>query len=347
MQEPDLLDKALDTLNAQTKLGLEYKAKNPTNKYCMEAILTVPATNIRLHVICKKWLNHTHLPTLLRQLDPIKLEQDIAGTLLVTEYVNPNLAQRLKAAQIQYIDIAGNAYINQGPVYIDIQGKRPEKFHQDIVKTMQAGKAFLPKGMKVIYMLLTEEELLNQPFRTIAQRAEVALGTVKQVMDDLNHQGYVVEKGKKQRLWINRARLLDKWVEAYPVNIQGKYALEVFTTNDDNWWKTQDLNNFDGLWGAEVAAAHYTHYLTPKDALIYIPANQKVGFVKAARLRKPANDEKPDVRVILAQPFMEIGKLRGEQTDLAHPLVVYANLMASADGRNIDTAGRLYEQYLG
>src|SRR3990172_3436772 len=37
--------------------------------------------------------------------------------LIITDYVNPNMAERLKEMDIPFIDIAGNAYINEPQVF--------------------------------------------------------------------------------------------------------------------------------------------------------------------------------------------------------------------------------------
>ncbi|WP_210797172.1 hypothetical protein [Pseudoalteromonas ostreae] len=65
---------------------------------------------------------------------------------------------------------------------------------------MQLGKAFQPKGVKVVLMLLIQADLVKEPLRTIADVSEVVLGTVKQVIDDLIYQGFVVKNGQNTSL---------------------------------------------------------------------------------------------------------------------------------------------------
>lgn len=42
--------------------------------------------------------------------------------------------------------------------------------------------------MKLVMMLLFEPQLINKTMRAIAEEAEIALGTVKQELDDLAQQ---------------------------------------------------------------------------------------------------------------------------------------------------------------
>jgi hypothetical protein len=308
LKEEDIVDVAVGQLNRQTNLGAELTflerdfTKNVTKNTVKEVNgqLTLPMTLTTINFESKKWINKANLQ---RQLAQMKVYDPDLKTMLVTEYLNPNLAEQLKELGIQFLDTAGNVFINQLPVYIDIQGKKPAKPHQDVTLTKQMGKAFQPKGMKVVYMLLTQPELVNAPMRTIAVTAEVALGTVKQVMYDLHYQGFIVQKGDKRKVVADTKALLDNWLDAYPENMQAKLNQTLFATDNPE-------------------------------------------RLKAARLRKPAVNEVPNYKVMVVEPPFEGKKIQGDQTGLAHPLLVYANLVTSTDPRNMDAAKRLYDEYL-
>jgi hypothetical protein len=347
LKEEDIVDAAVEQLNRQTKLGAELTflerdlMKNTVKE--VDGQLTLPITHTTINFECKKWINKANLPRLLANM---KAHEPDVQTMLITEYVNPNLAEQLKDHGIQFLDTAGNAFINQLPVYIDIHGKKPTKPNIEVTLVKQMGKAFQPKGMKVVFMLLTQPELVNAPMRTIADTAEVALGTVKQVMDDLYYQGFIVQKGDKRKVVADAKALLDKWLDAYPENMQAKLNQTLFATDNPELLKAIDASDFDGFWGGELAAERYDHYLKAKDFLIYLEPEQKKAFLKAARLRKPAVNEVPDYKIMVVEPPFEGKKIQGDQTGLAHPLLVYANLVTSTDPRNMDAAKRLYDEYL-
>ncbi len=351
VKEKGIVNTAVEQLNKQTKLGAELTflerdlTKNLTKTTAKEVDrqLALPKTQTTLNIECKKWINKANLPRLILQM---KAYDPDLQTMLVTDYVNPNLAEQLKEQGIQFLDTAGNAFINQLPVYIDIQGNKPAKSHQDVTLTKQIGKAFQPKGMKVVFMLLTQPELVNAPMRTIADTAEVALGTVKQVMDDLHYQRFIVQKGEKGKVVADKNALLDKWLDAYPENMQAKFNQTLYATSNPEQLKAIDAGDYGGLWGGELAAERYDHYLNAKDFLIYLVPYQKQAFLRAARLRKPAVNEVIDHKVMVVEPPFENKKIQGEQAGLAHPLLVYANLVTSTDPRNMDAAKRLYDEYL-
>jgi hypothetical protein len=121
--------------------------------------------------------------------------------------------------------------------------------------------------------------------------------------------------------------------------------LGTFTTEAHDWWRKIELAQYEALWGGEIAAQTYTQYLQAKDGAVYLNPKHLNDFVKDARLKKRKTQDDDAIRIELVKPFWP---LRLEQADrrLAPALLVYADLIHSKDARNLDTAKRLYEQYL-
>ena len=200
--------------------------------------------------------------------------------------------------------------------------------------------------MKIVYAFLKDRELINAPYREIAEQAQVALGTVGWVIRDLLEQGILVAeiKGTRRRI-ADYDQLLDKWVEAYPHKLKDKHRLGTFTTDNPTWWQAIHPEEFQAAWGGEIAAGEYTGYLNAKDADVYIGKAQMTDFLKHARLKKAAPDEMPDITIDLIEPFWKKGG-GAERCGLVHPLIVYADLVATGDPLNLDAANRLREKYL-
>ena len=272
--------------------------------------------------------------------------------LFVADYINPKMAKRLKEAGIQFIDTVGNAYINQKPFYIYIKGNKPKK-GLITEQNLKTGKAFQPTGMKVIFTFLRNKALINAPYREIANQAQVALGTVGLVIHDLMAQGFILDGiNKKQRELADFDLLLNKWVEEYPHRLKQKYKIDQFTTDDPYWWETIKPEQFDAMWGGEIAVAKYTDYLNPKHATVYINKKDMKDFLKAAQLRKPEAYERPNVQIELIEPFWNTevkdqnGIENNERVGLAPPIITYADLIETGDARNLDAARRFREQYI-
>ena len=59
------------------------------------------------------------------------------------------MAEHLKTMEIPFLDLAGNAYLNEPPVYIYTKGNKPvEQPHRKL-----ATRAFQPTGLKVLFAL--------------------------------------------------------------------------------------------------------------------------------------------------------------------------------------------------
>lgn len=323
------------TAALQKETGLQVRFEGRTAKGA-DGFLYIDKIGEKFAVVIKKWAANTPVGTLINKMNDLAMPE--AG-ILIADYINPRMAEKLKAQDIQFLDAAGNTYLNKFPIYIFITGKKPDE--KPAVEKPK-GRAFQATGMKVVYEFLVDRTLSNATYRQIADRANVALGAVGWVIKDLVEQGFLIER-KKERALTNYKALLDKWVEHYPEKLRKKLLLGHFTTGDGDWWQKLDPRVFNAVWGGEIAAAEYTRQLTPKDATIYIPQENMNLFLKEARLRRTAAAERPYFKIELLAP---LGQPFENFPTLAHPLLVYADLIATGNTRNIETAQKLREQYL-
>ena len=114
------------------------------------------------------------------------------NSILVTRQVSETMADKLRDSGIQFLDEAGNVFINQPPLYIFIKGNR----NPALKKTPAIGRVFKQTGIKVLFVHLCNPGQENQPYRTIAAKAEVALGMVNWVMHELKELGFLLVAGK-------------------------------------------------------------------------------------------------------------------------------------------------------
>ena len=341
--ERNMLDDALEAIYREAGLRLDVIDREiPKNgKYRIDAIVQILDNGVKLTVEVKKWVAQVNVGALINE---IKHLAEPGQGLLVADYINPKLGERLKTADVQFLDTAGNAYINQKPIYVYIKGNKP----QQVIRG-KTGRAFQPTGMKVVFEFLKDEQLVNAPYREIADRAAVALGTIGWVVNDLIKHGFLLEGfDDNQRKLVEFDLLLDKWVEAYPYKLKRKREIGKFTTDDPDWWQAIYPENFNAEWGGEIAAAKYTNYLKPQHGLIYIDRANMATFLQAARLRKAEPFIRQDTLIDLVEPFWKKTNEEGktEHVGLVHPIIAYADLIETGDTRNLDTAHRLREDYL-
>ena len=260
--------------------------------------------------------------------------------LLVTPYLTPELANHCRQIDLNFIDTAGNAYI-QGPgFFVFVKGeKRPEQ-----LTTMGTGGGGTATALRMVFALLCRPHLLNAPYREIVDAAGIALGAVGWVYFDLAARGYVAGAKKKgNRRLLEPKRLFEEWVTNYPIKLRPKLNPRRFRTQDTEWWKAAQLPA-GAYWGGEVAADRLTQYLKPAAFTIYLEPNKArenlAALVGANRLRA---DPTGDLEIL--DTFWTFGG-DAAQLDLVPPILIYADLVATQDTRNLEVARLIRERFI-
>lgn len=262
--------------------------------------------------------------------------------LLVTDYVTPEVGKALRECGIQFIDAAGNAWLHHEKplVHVWVIGNKPVK-----PLTHKPVTTFRAKGLRVIFPLLCLPDAADAPYRQIAEWAGVALGTVANTLEDLERLGYL-HKTRQGRVLENRADLMRRWVEAYPQELRPRLKPQRFNVLHPDWWKKftrPDYEQYDIWLGGETAAAVLTRYLHPETTTVY----GRPDFKRfAQRVIQPVRDENGNFELL--EPFwnFEIKPL-DEVHRVCPPLLIYADLVATGEARQLDAAAILKEKYLG
>lgn len=342
--EQDILNHAIQALERETGLCLQIVGwQTDVDGYRVDAAVRFEAGDKRLMVEIKKWAQQANLGVLINQVQQLPGENG----LLAADYVDPKMADKLRHQGVQFIDTVGNAYINQPPVYVYVKGNRRET--RGFMPTKGgAQRAFEPKGLMVIYAFLQDPRLVGAPYREIAQRTGVAVGTVGWVLNGLKAADFVRDKGgKKPRRLVHYRKLLDRWIEGWPEKLKPKQLIGEFVADDPYWWKDIDITAYNGHWGGEIAAAKYTDYLKPTIATVYLPDQTCTQLLRDARLRKATawTDEKAGT-VLIYRPFWPEQRDADVQKGLVHPVLTYADLVATTDPRNLEVARRIYDEHI-
>ena len=332
IQEQEILKKALEAFEKTTGLIVKFytleEAGGP------DAIIDMKLNDKELNfaVEIKETFTRAMIGPVVQQITKNKEKR-----IIITKYVTPQIADQLKENNVPFIDTAGNAYIKEPNLYIFIKGNRPAEMPKDKLQT----RAFLPTGLQVIYALLCNPKLEDANYREIARVADVALGTVGWVMQDLKKMGYVVDMGRRGRRLIQKEKLLTRWVTAYAEQLRPKKIIGRYDAVDPDFWKYKNLPVDKAYWGGEVAAAKLNKYLKPEIVTIYTTEEAALNrYIIENRIKKD-----PDGKIEILETFWEAGQQRPYH-HLVHPLLIYADLQATGDPRNIETAEMIYEQQL-
>ena len=149
----------------------------------------------------------------------------------------------------------------------------------------------------------------------------------------------MVDMGKRGRRLTNKEKLIERWVTTYPEQLRPKLVLGRYKAVAHDWWKHAPTLSTQAYWGGEVAAAKLTKYLKPEQVVLY--AKGKPGeLLLTNKLKKAPNG---DVEILEA--FWQT-EYDWPYPELVPPLLIYADLLATGDARNIETARMIYEQQL-
>jgi len=330
-REKNVIEKALDAFRKTTRMDAVFLYEKTEAGLYGDGVVRLAHEN-------KEWEFRAEVKLRVNRatIALMKHQMNFAGDgLLVTDYVNPELAEILRNQGIPFIDGAGNAFITATPLYIFIKGEKPDKAE----KAEPVKRLFKPGGLKLIFALLNNPGMEKATYRDMAKAAKVALGTVDIGISELKELGFLIDMGKKGRQLLNTERLLRRWVEAYPENLKPKLVKEKFRTDTRNWWKDIEPANFGVLWGGEIAAAELTGYLKPEKYTIY--TDQLIGkLIYRFKFQKD-----PNGNVEILMPFWDF-KWELAENGFVPPLLIYADLVVTGDVRATEAAEIIYDKYI-
>ena len=287
-----------------------------------------------LAVEIKRGLTPATLPNIINKFNRIR-----TPVVLVTDYVTPGVAKLLKTKGVFYLDGAGNAYLDTDRLYVMIGGQkavdRPRR---------PPMAAFGDAGVRLVFALLTIPGLLARPYREIAKAAGVAQGTITHVFQGLIQLGFFQQVAER-RLLRNRLELAERWAEAYAERLRPKLVKGRFNAPGPEWWKAADLPAGGALWGGEPAGALLTNHLRPETFTIYVTGAGQHGrlgrLIAELGLRR-----NPDGEVDLVDGFWDPERVPATEKGTVHPLIAYADLMATQDARCLETGQIIHDEYL-
>lgn len=336
--EPTLLNAAADHLRARD-LTVAIKELRRGEDVDAWFRVTKDAKHVDYAVAVKRQVTPQTLGAVVAQLKHWG-ELTKKPPLLVTTYVTQPVADRLIAAKQQFVDAAGNAYLDALGIFILITGRKPEK---DAAIVEKPGGAFTNAGLKTLFALICNPDLATGTYRQIAAAADVALGALPAVMTGLQQAGHLNVMGDKRRLVATR-RLLDEWALSYARKLRPKHLLRTLVTPAFGAWREWRLQADGAKWGGEPAAALLTKHLEPGVLTLYAektPARLVVAYQMTTAVPNNARN-----LVEIRRPFWGAALDNIRRPDLVPEALVYADLLATGDARCIEVAQMIYEEYL-
>lgn len=249
--------------------------------------------------------------------------------ILICNVLSASLSEYCEKNRINFIDEAGNAFISTDGVYFRISGRKLKPGHLNI----NTKKRFTVGVMKLLFVLLTNNDAVSLTMRELAALAGISLGMASKAFNQLKSENFIRITGSGYRI-TDLPGLTHQWFSEYATTLRPKLGGVVLGLKGN--WHDVVIREHE-YWGGEVAAEQLTNHLKPEYMQLFTfnPLSQRINELKA----------RPDAqgRFWLVPAFW--GKdLKLDQKGKA--LLSVAELLASQDSRNYEVAKLINERYL-
>jgi len=296
----------------------------------------------RLGAFVRTSLRPATLPQLFEQVDATATVGVCDHVAVFTDYVPAPLGEALREQRVNFVDAAGNAYLaGPGQMSVFHTGHRPPR------KPATQGQYFTESGAKILFFLLRHGPRIRATYRDMQSATGVSLDKISKVINELANDRLVIVRTRGDYEIVDAETLLDRWGGAFAAKLERKLLLGEYKspTGDDFPALIDRIRaaKLPAVIGGEVAAGCLTDHLRPGAMRLYIPEDSQ-GVVQRGLGLAPALDGNIELCTAFA---VDLGESIGEHGVLiAHPLIVYAELMSGDDVRLGETALRLKEKHL-
>ncbi|MFE7799774.1 type IV toxin-antitoxin system AbiEi family antitoxin [Nocardia sp. NPDC057440] len=313
------------TAQALSELSIEFSVQHWTSD--QTAIVNVSRHGFDM-TYRMAWLPHATLSELSR-VD----QQDRAHRLLVIgPQITSRTAEALRAAEIDYIDYAGNAHLNFGPVLVDIRGRRSptrEPSHRPADANL-----FSARRMQVLFVLLAWPDLVDMPVRKIAEAAGTSVGIAQSTLEIMKESDYLIGRSLQRR-----DELLDLWAAAFRGALLPKIRRSSFSGSIESWSPPH------GYFVSGESAVELIRQ--PQTLTIYV---EHFDLAEAIRNGWQKSD---DSNIEVRQKFWKEPNWAAPSDrngvftrSAAPPLMIYADLLTSSEPRQSEVARTLRRDQL-
>ena len=327
-QEILIIHKAVDSLQATAQIKGNWKQKGlPSLDGMLSLIFANEVSTYNVEI--KGELRNQALPQIYLHNEEFK------PFMLVASRISPAIKKQLQAHNVAYLESNGNFYLKEGNKMFWIDAHKPLKIEDD-----NRNRAFTKTGLKVLFEFLQNPTLINQSYRQIAEQTGTSIGNITNILKGLKQEDFILSINKNTLKLNNTESLMTKWADEFTKNLKPTLRIGTFRfLKDDDLlaWKDLKLDTTKTVWGGEPAGDLLTNYLHPAEFTLYTDESRNE-LIKNYKL---IPDEKGNVKI-----YQKFWKWDNSTQNTAPSLVVYADLMAISDRRCIETAQKIYDEYL-
>ena len=260
--------------------------------------------------------------------------------LLFARYVPQPSAEKLIQAGINFIDLAGNMHLALNHDYVrTVIGKKEERRHSEQILT--------PARIQLLFVLAAQPESLSWTVRQLAEAAGVSKSNAAKIRQELlaerflvaRKNGYVVEDAKE---------LEEQLVRGYEQVLRPKIMIGRFRANESMEKLLMDkfkrvFNEASVSWSLTggPAASLLQRFYKGVDIPVFLDA---LTDDMLRDLRVLPDKTGPIIFMRSFGPLTRWKRIHG--TEIAHPWLIFTELMQSEDPRAHEAAVNLKGEFL-
>lgn len=259
------------------------------------------------------------------------------GGVLITRELSRAMADQCRELGIQFIDHAGNCFLQQPGLFVFVIGLKESSTSQQA-----AARGLTPAALRVVFAVLTRPSILNSNIRHIAEVASISHGAAGTAMLALEKAGYFTSAKSGSRVLAMPGRWLDTWTEGYLGRIRPKlekYRMSAPVPISAVLERVSPRYR-EVVLGGEAAASVRTFALKPGTLTLYIDLRDPSvmrDLVQELKLRRDPNGQ-----IELVHMFWNANELESFPT--VPDALIYADLIGTADERTMEIAAELRKE---
>ena len=326
----DLVDGCLGTLRA---LGKTVNAQLATRRGA--SVLWLKFGTRAAPLIFEVRVTRTHLSYPLANGLIQEAKSASAPWLLLAPYVSAQMGHHLVSQRVSYVDAVGNCHLEtDGLVVAHVEGKKigPKPSERSPGLTSH----------QLLFALIAQPDLVDAPVRRIALAAGIGKSAALEHLERLNAESildYHPATG-----FIYARELLDRWVTAYANAVRPSWLMTRCRPRLTDSLALDELiervcSNRIWAFGGAAAAHRMLNSERGTETVLHV---SEVSVALLEQLRAvPATDG--PLTILRTRGAIAY---RGMKPHLAHPLLVYSELLTVAEPNAVRAAQALREQLL-
>lgn len=268
-------------------------------------------------------------------------EARVAGQnwMLLAPYVPGKIGQHLAAHKLSYADAVGNCHLQIAEgreLLAHVEGKKPPRNGGE----RSAGRS---PSYQLIFAILARPTLLSEPVRQIATAAGIGKTAAADQLKRLTEQG-LLERKRSGTPVARRRELLDRWLSAYADVVRPGWQVGRYRTQATEPEALE--RQIENIWGEQVwafgggaAAWRMAEFYRGTDTVLHVNA-VPVDILRQLRAIPAADGAFTILRTPGAVAY------DGVRPHVAHPLLVYSEMVTSLDPRMREAADEIRERFL-